>query len=49
MDDIENIGVLKVQPLTTLGTPVEIIQRFGGKDDYLRAVRDLEDELFNAS
>ncbi|MBK6697227.1 MAG: DEAD/DEAH box helicase family protein [Myxococcales bacterium] len=49
VDDIENIGVLKVQPLTTLGTPVEIIQRFGGKDDYLRAVRDLEDELFNAS
>ncbi len=49
VDDIENIGVLKVQPLTTLGTPVEIIQRFGGKDDYLKAVRDLEDELFNAS
>jgi type I restriction enzyme R subunit len=49
VDDIENIGVLKVQPLTTLGTPVELIQRFGSKDDYLKAVRDLEDELFNAS
>jgi len=49
VDDIENIGVLKVQPLTTLGTPLEIIQRFGGKDDYLKAVRQLEDELFSAS
>jgi len=49
VDDIENIGVLKVQPLTTLGTPIEIIQRFGTKDDYLKAVRELEDELFNAS
>ncbi len=49
VDDIENIGVLKVQPLTALGTPLEIIQRFGGKDDYLKAVRDLEDELFTAS
>lgn len=49
VDDIENIGVLKVQPLTTLGTPIEIIQRFGDKDDYLKAVRELEDELFNAS
>jgi type I restriction enzyme R subunit len=49
VDDIENIGVLKVQPLTTLGTPIEIIQRFGGKDDYLKAVHELEDELFNAS
>jgi len=49
VDDIENIGVLKVQPLTTLGTPLEIIQRFGDKNDYLRAVRELEDELFTAS
>ena len=46
VDDIENVGVLKVQPLTTLGTPVELIERFGGKADYLRAVRELEDELF---
>jgi type I restriction enzyme, R subunit len=46
VDDIENIGVLKVQPLTTLGTPIEIIQRFGGKDAYLAAVRELEDALF---
>jgi type I restriction enzyme R subunit len=49
VDDIENIGVLKVQPLSTLGTPIELIERFGGKDDYLRAVRDLENELFRAS
>jgi type I restriction enzyme R subunit len=49
VDDIENIGVLKVQPLTALGTPVEILGTFGGKDGYLKAVRELEDELFNAS
>jgi type I restriction enzyme R subunit len=49
VDDIENVGVLKVQPLTAFGTPMEIIERFGKKDDYLRAVLELEDELFNAS
>jgi len=49
VDDIENIGVLKVQPLTTLGTPLELIQRFGSKDEYLKAVRDLEDELFKVA
>ena len=49
VDDIENIGVLKVQPLTTLGTPIELIQRFGSKDEYLKAVRDLEDELFKVA
>jgi type I restriction enzyme R subunit len=49
VDDIENIGVLRVQPLTSLGTPIEIIGHFGSKDDYLKAVRDLEDEIFTAS
>ena len=49
VDDIENIGVLKVQPLTALGTPMEIIERFGSRANYLKAVRELEDELFIAS
>ncbi|MDO9019705.1 MAG: DEAD/DEAH box helicase family protein [Deltaproteobacteria bacterium] len=49
IDDIEDINVLKVKPLTVLGTPVEIIQRFGGRDAYLAAVRALEDELYRAS
>ena len=40
------MGVLKVQPLTALGTPVEIVDRFGGREPYLKAVRELEDELF---
>jgi type I site-specific restriction endonuclease len=35
VDDIENLHVLKVQPLTALGTPVEIVKRFGGKDAYV--------------
>ncbi len=49
VDDIEDLNVLKVSPLTTLGTPLEIIGRFGGKDAYFRAVRELEDELYRAS
>ena len=49
VDDIENIGVLKVQPLTDIGTPVEIIGRFGGKEPYLKAVTALEDALYQAS
>ncbi|MFO0682228.1 MAG: DEAD/DEAH box helicase family protein [Sandaracinus sp.] len=46
VDDIENLGVLKVQPLNALGTPKEIIDKFGGKDAYVRAVRELEEALF---
>jgi type I restriction enzyme R subunit len=48
VDDIENMSVLKVQPLTTFGTPIEIIQTFGGKQGYVQAIRELEDELFRA-
>ena len=47
VDDIENIRVLQVQPLTRLGTPVELVQHFGGREPYLKAVRELEDELYS--
>ena len=49
VDDIEDIGILKVRPLNEQGTPVQIIQTFGGREPYLQAVRDLEDELYRAS
>ena len=45
-DDIENMRVLQVQPIAKLGTPKELVDRFGGKEPYLKAVRELEDELF---
>lgn len=43
---IEDIGVLRVQPLTDLGTPVELVQTFGGRKKYLSAVRVLADALY---
>jgi type I restriction enzyme, R subunit len=49
VEDIADIAVLKVAPLTQLGTPMEIIQRFGGKDGYLKAVRELEAELYRVA
>jgi len=49
VDDIENPVVLKVEPLNKLGTAVEIIDRFGGKEPYAKAVRELEDELYKVS
>lgn len=38
--------VLKVQPLSSFGTPIEIVKLFGTKQDYLRALKDLEAELY---
>jgi type I restriction enzyme R subunit len=46
VEDIADIAVLRVAPLTDLGTPMEIIQRFGGRDGYVKAVRELEAELY---
>lgn len=46
---VEDLGVLRVQPLSGLGTPVEIVERFGGRAAYLAAVHDLEAALYDQS
>ncbi|HPS73078.1 MAG TPA: DEAD/DEAH box helicase family protein [Bacteroidales bacterium] len=46
ISDIENMEILKVRPLTDFGSPLEIINEFGGKANYLDAVTSLEKELF---
>ncbi|MBK1720141.1 EcoAI/FtnUII family type I restriction enzme subunit R [Thiocystis violacea] len=43
---VESLDILKVDPLPTLGTPVEIVKLFGGKAAYLAAVRQLEIALY---
>ena len=43
---VESLEILKVDPLTTHGTPVEIVKLFGGRDGYLAAVRELESALY---
>lgn len=37
---------LNVPPLNEIGTPIEIVKSFGGKPDYLSAVRQLEDQIY---
>ena len=46
VDSIEDIQVLKLEPFTGLGTPIEIVRSFGGKDQYQQAVRELQTELY---
>ena len=45
--NIESMDILKVKPLTDHGSPLEIIQNFGSKANYLMAVKELENELYN--
>ncbi|MCB0453576.1 MAG: DEAD/DEAH box helicase family protein, partial [Aequorivita sp.] len=44
---IESTEVLKLDPLNKLGTAVELINSFGGRTQYLNALKELENELYN--
>ena len=46
--EIESIDVLKLDPFVKFGKPVRIAQLFGGKQQYLQAVRELEKEIYKA-
>ncbi|MDX2367738.1 MAG: DEAD/DEAH box helicase family protein [Colwellia sp.] len=46
---IENMEVLKLDPINQHGSPIEIIKAFGGKADYLEALAELEQELYKAA
>jgi type I restriction enzyme R subunit len=43
---VESLEILKVDPLTAFGTPMEIVNLFGGRPAYLAAIRELEAELY---
>ena len=44
---IERGSVLKIQPLNELGSPVELVRAFGKKADFEKAIKELENELYN--
>lgn len=49
VSDLENMDVLKVEPISSFGNPVYIVNRiFKGKKDFERAVRELEAALYAA-
>jgi type I restriction enzyme R subunit len=46
LKSVESLEILKVDPLTHFGTPIEIIHLFGGKQNYLAAIQELEAQLY---
>lgn len=46
LDSLGEIEVLKLDPFPQLGTPIELIRRFGGKEQYLHAVRQIDAALY---
>jgi type I restriction enzyme R subunit len=43
---LADIGLLKLDPFTHLGTPIELVGRFGGRDKYQAAVREVDTALY---
>jgi len=49
IENLENIDILKVQPLSQFGSAYEIITTFGGKNKYLQAIKELENEIYKTA
>lgn len=43
---IESSEVLRLQPFTDIGSPVELVRSFGGRPQYISALQTLERELY---
>ena len=47
--EIESTDILKLDPLKKYGAPSKIVGLFGGKAGYLKAIKELEEELYKAA
>lgn len=46
--DIEDTKVLQLKEFQKIGSPMKIVKSFGGKEAYLKAVQELENEIYYA-
>ena len=49
IENIESMKVLTTPPLDKLGTATELVGLFGGKPQYLAAIRELEAEIYKVA
>jgi type I restriction enzyme R subunit len=47
LESIESPNALKIVPFPQLGTPVEIVPAFGGRNQFQSALRDLKTQLYS--
>ncbi len=49
IENIEDMKILQVKPLDAFGSPMEIVDLFGGKMGYLQAIVELEQEIYRVA
>jgi type I restriction enzyme R subunit len=46
IEPVEDIKILKLDPFSRIGAPMELVRAFGGKPGYEAAVKELEEQLY---
>ena len=46
---LDDTNILQINPFSRMGTPVELMRSFGKKPDYLQAIHDLQEALYDES
>lgn len=46
IEHVEDIKILQLDPFRRMGSPMELIGAFGGRDGYLAAIKGMEQELY---
>ena len=46
---LDDTNILQINPFSHMGTPIELMRSFGKKNDYLQAVHDLQNALYEES
>ncbi len=49
IENLESTEILRIKPFNQFGSPVEIIKSFGGKEQYLEAVKELEKQIYEVA
>jgi len=49
IENIESMEILKIKPFDRFGSPIEIIKSFGGKEQYIEAVKELEKQIYEVA
>jgi len=48
LDNLESVEVLRIPEFSKFGSPLEIVEKFGGKDKFVEAMNDLKKKLYTA-